>query len=81
MIVDFLKELLELHPELADDYNSPQYKMSLKIIDKMMELSFDSKQMASYLGLGYDDYVRMESGDTSIGIYRYEQVLEKIKVV
>ncbi|MFI2132894.1 hypothetical protein ACH434_23045 [Lysinibacillus fusiformis] len=75
---DFLKELLKLHPELEEEYNSKQYKMSLEIIDEMMELSYNSKQMAEYLNIDYDFYIRMESGDTSISINEYERVLKKL---
>lgn len=77
---DFLKDLLALHPDLADEYNSEQYQKSLEIINLMTEHGINSKKMAKIIGCSHKIYIRLESGDTTIPVTEYENAITKIKM-
>lgn len=77
---DFLNELLAVHPELEEEYNSKQYEMSLEIIKLMMTLGLNSKAVAKKIGCSHNMYLRMESGDTSVPVEEYEKAIYMLKI-
>ena len=77
---DFLNELLALHPELAEEYESEQYKLSLEIIGLMTELGEESRKMAKIIGCSHNKYLRLESGDISVPVSEFKEAIFKIKV-
>ncbi|MEJ9280108.1 hypothetical protein [Ureibacillus thermosphaericus] len=76
---DFLKELLNVHPELAKEYDTPQYRYSEEIIKLMMENSLEPEEMIEILGLGEEMFYRLQSGDFTIDVTIYEEALQKLK--
>lgn len=76
---EFLNELLALHPELQEEYNSEQYKMSLEIIELMMSIGLDSKTAAKRIGCSHNQYLRMESGDVSVPVHMLKIAEENAK--
>lgn len=78
-VSDFLKELLKEHPELHSFYDSEQYKLSEQIIEHMVNNCMTDEQMADFLGLDLNYYIRLESGDNSIDVNEYKKVLNKLQ--
>ena len=76
--MDFEQEIIRINPELSDFYNSKQYQLSKEIIDYMVKSHLTSEDMARYLKMDYQNYLRIESGDNEIDIGEYEEVIVKL---
>lgn len=75
----FLKELVNLHPELREDYESEQYKLSKEIISLVMQNDLTINKIVEISNITKDQYYRMESGDCSINVGSYNKFINEIK--
>lgn len=73
---DFLNELVRLHPTLQPFYASEHYQNSLKIIERMQTKDLTEAQLAKRLNVTMDYVSRLTSGDDSIQVSEYRQVLQ-----
>lgn len=73
-----IKKLIAESPELKAYTESPQYKLSLKLMTIRYELSFSPEQTADLLGLTLTEYVQLESGSTDIDASVYQHYLETL---
>lgn len=75
---EFLKELVELYPELNSFYESQQYLLSEKIINYMATNQLSDSQISKTLGIDSNYFNRLTSGDNTIEVAQYEYILSRL---
>lgn len=76
---EFKNEMIHLHPELKDYYESAQYLLSEKIIEIMMGKGFSEEIASKLLDMDIEYFARLTSGDNSINTVEYDSTISKLQ--
>lgn len=68
----------ERYPDIKEKLESEQYRLSQILLSHRMKLHLDQQEMASYLGIQLESYLKLEYADLSIPVETYKKALESI---
>lgn len=68
--------LISTVPGLKEYTETSQYKLSKTILKIRYKLSLDQQEMADKLGISFNEYVYLESGDENIPTERYNKIVD-----
>lgn len=71
--------LQEKFPELFSELHSIQGELSVELLKVRISTNFDATQIAKFLNMNLDEYLKFEFGDVSISPEKYRELIFKVQ--